>query len=204
MLWLANLVGSDFHWFPSESTSCNDFEVGRDFSQLLVIFCSAVFTNLGGHIPRKHWRLVLGEPRTFQHLPKPAPLLTQPCAITPNIVCIKASHCISVHRAALWFVVPLQPLSSRFIVAGSGIFLCVYKTCGYAPWRQLLQLVNLDTNGKTGMIAICRCGIFLTFPVFVSLFRQDADMALQIRPQLHIYTSSPVHYALVVLPFDVN
>jgi hypothetical protein len=36
-------------------------------------------------------------------------------------VCIKASRCISIHQAALWFVVPLQPLSSRFI-AGSGNF----------------------------------------------------------------------------------
>jgi len=36
-------------------------------------------------------------------------------------VCTEASHCISIHQAALWFVVPLQPLSSRFI-AGAGDF----------------------------------------------------------------------------------
>jgi hypothetical protein len=40
-------------------------------------------------------------------------------------LCITASHCISIHQAALWFVVPLQPLSSRFVADSGNFYVCV-------------------------------------------------------------------------------
>jgi hypothetical protein len=37
---------------------------------------------------------------------------------------MKASHCIAIHQAALWFLVPLRPLSSRFIAGFSDFCVC--------------------------------------------------------------------------------
>jgi len=58
-------------------------------------------------------------------------------------VCIKASHYSSIHQAALWFVVPLQRLSSRFIADSGNFSVCAQNL-------RIRTLKPVAADGKPG------------------------------------------------------